>query len=159
MAISGISGLSYGMAYQRGTKDEIVSDGRVEERFVSSDSSFIREIVDPRIQSFCKTGNAPSADWKAHPLGGFDSPKQSLFIEEGQVVLRSNGEDNFRHLIKAPFDPASGAVNLEASTEGFDTAPETGKKTLVFQIPGGSDIQFGGVFNLDDPNALGNILK
>ena len=159
MAISGISNLAYGFAYQPGKKDEIQSDGRVDDRFVSQGESFIKEICDPRIQEFCKTGKAPSLDWTAHKLGGFDSPHQSLFTEEGQVVLRSNGPDNFRHLIKAPFDPASGKIDLEASTEGFDTKPKEATHTLTFNIPGASNIEFGGIIDLDDPGALGHLLS
>lgn len=159
MAISGISNLAYGFAYQPGKKDEIQSDGRVDDRFVSQGESFIKEIADPRIQEFCKTGQAPSADWTAHKLGGFDSPTQSLYTEDGQVVLRSNGQDDFRHHIKAPFDPATGKVDLEASVEGFDTKPKEGNHTLTFNIPGASNIEFGGVIDMDDPNALGNLFS
>lgn len=159
VAISGIGGLSFGMVYQPGKPDQIVSDGKVEDRFVSQGEHFISDITDKRIQEFCRTGQAPSEAWKAHELGGFDSDKQSLFTEAGKVVLRSNGEDGKRHLIHAPFDPATGKVNLEASTEGFDTAPQPGGRTLHFEIPGASQIEFGGVINMDDPNAFQSIFK
>jgi len=155
----GIKNISFGTAYQRGSKEEIVSDGKVEDRFISHHPSFIREITDARIQEFCKTGQAPTEDWKAHPLGGFDLPSQSLFIEDAQVVLRSNGANNERHLIKAPFDAVSGAVDLEASTEGLESIPAEGNKTLTFKLPGGVDVKVGGVIDMDDPNFnLGNLL-
>ena len=159
MAISGIQNISYGTAWQPGKPDQIVSDGRVEDRFVSPGESFISDISDRRIQEFCRSGQAPSADWNAHPMGGFDSDKQSLFLEEGQVVLRSNGADGLRHLIKAPFEATTGKVELQASSEGFDSKPQEGKHTLTFEIPGGSNIEFGGVIDMDDPNALGNLFK
>ena len=50
MAISAVSNIPYGLAYQPGKKDEINSDGRVDDRFVSLGDSFISEITDPRIQ-------------------------------------------------------------------------------------------------------------
>ncbi|ODT62808.1 hypothetical protein ABS71_15210 [bacterium SCN 62-11] len=159
MAISGISNLSFGTTYQPGKPDEIKSDGRVDDRFVTQGDSFIQEITDPRIQQFCKTGQAPSDDWKPHKLGGFDSPNQSLFTEEGQVVLRSNGPDDLRHLIKAPFDPSTGQVDLQSSSEGFDTRPKESGKTLTFTLPAGSNVEFGGVLDLDDPNSLGMLLS
>lgn len=159
MAISGINNISFGNFYSAGKPDEIKSDGKVDDRFVSQGENFISDITDRRIQEFCRTGQAPSEAWKAHELGGFDSDKQSLFIEDGQVVLRSNGENGQRHLINAPFDAASGQVNLEASSEGFDTLPKPGTKTLTFNIPGASNIEFGGVIDMDDPNALGNLFK
>ncbi|MFN8613327.1 MAG: hypothetical protein U0931_37665 [Vulcanimicrobiota bacterium] len=159
MAISGISNIPYGLAYQPGKKDEINSDGRVDDRFVRQDPSFIGEITDPRIRQFCKTGQAPGPEWVAHKLGGFDSANQSLFLEAEQVVLRSNGDDEVRHHIKAPFDPASGTVNLQESTEGFDTRPKEGNRTLTFSLPAGADIEFGGIIDMDDPNALGHLLS
>lgn len=159
MAISAVSNIPYGLAYQPGKKDEINSDGRVDDRFVSLGDSFISEITDPRIQRFCQTGQAPSADWAPHKLGGFDSPKQSLYTEDGQVVLRSNGSDDIRHHVKAPFDPATGKVDLQASTEGFDTKPKQGTHTLTFNLPASANIEFGGVVDMDDPNALGHLLS
>lgn len=158
MAISGISNLGYGMVYQPDKPDEIRSDGRVDDRFVKQDKAFISEITDTRIQEFCKTGNAPGLDWAPHKLGGFDSQNQSLYLEGEQVVLRSNGDADIRHHIKAPFDPATGKVYLESSCEGFDTRPKQDQHTLVFDIPAGGKVEFGGVINGDDPNALGNLL-
>jgi streptogramin lyase len=159
MAISAINNIPFGTTYQPGKPDQIVSDGKVEERFQKTGENFIADITDSRVQAFCADqAKAPNDSWTPHPLGGFDSENQSLFVDDhGRVVLRSNGEDNKRHLINAPFDAETGEVSLERSSEGFDTAREG--KSQSFKIPLGeaSSVEFGGVFDLDDPNALGNI--
>lgn len=160
MAISAFNNIPFGSTYQPGKPDQIVSDGKVDERFQKQDQSFISDITDSRVQAFCADQEkAPGDSWKPHPLGGFDSESQSIFTDDhGRVVLRSNGEDDKRHLINAPFNAETGEVSLERSSEGFDTK-DTGK-TQKFKIPLGnaSNIEFGGVYDLDDPNALGNIL-
>lgn len=116
---------------------KIVSDGNVDDAFVTPGESFIPSITDARVQEFLKSNTAPGEDWKPHKLGGFDSPNQSLFVDDnGRAVLRSNIEEKGRkiqHLVTAPFDKASGAVDLKASTEGFQFAREG--KTAVFKIP------------------------
>lgn len=156
MAISGISNLPYGTTYQYGKPDQLVSDGRVDERFQKDAPDFISDIADVRVQAFCAEGVAPGESWQPHPMGGFDSQHQSLFLEEGRVVLRSQGDNDQRHLIKAPFGEA-GAIDVEASSEGFDTKPKEGSKSKSFQIPMAQNFEFGGVIDLDDPNSLGQI--
>ena len=104
------------------------------------DPSFIGDIKDGRIQEFLKSGTAPGEAWKAHELGGFDSPHQSLFVENEEVVLRSNLESNgetVRHLITAPFDKTTGEVALEGSSEGFNIIqPQSpDHHTANFSIP------------------------
>lgn len=117
---------------------KVVSDGKVDEAFVTPGESFISSITDDRVKDFLKSNTAPGADWQPHKLGGYDSPSQSLFVDDnGRAVLRSNVEEKGRkiqHLITAPFDRASGAVDLEASVEGFQFAREGGK-SAVFKIP------------------------
>lgn len=156
MAISGINNLPYGTIFQSGKPEQIVSDGRVDERFVKDTPDFISDIADVRVQAFCAQGTAPGETWQPHPLGGFDSQHQSIFLDEGRVVLRSNGDDDKRHLINAPFGEA-GAIDVETSSEGFDTKPHEGTHTKTFKIPVAGQFEIGGVFDLDDPNSLGQI--
>ena len=91
------------------------------------------------MQAFAKDNSvAPGENWKPHELGGFDSANQSLFLEEGKVVLRSNTEEQgkkIQHHIKAPYDATTGAVILESSGEGFQFAREAGGKSATFNIP------------------------
>ncbi|MGE0493735.1 MAG: hypothetical protein AB7S38_31285 [Vulcanimicrobiota bacterium] len=143
--ISRISGIAYGTVFtSRRTEFEclkqIQADGQVDKPFVQASSSFIPSITDPRVESFLKNGAAPDSSWKAHELGGFDSPAQSLFVEDGKVVLRSQIEENgklVRHRIEAPYD-AVGKVDLESSSEGFDIQSVDPHKTLTFEIPNGA---------------------
>lgn len=141
MAIS-ISGIPYGTqmtsrkSEYEATK-QIVSDGAVDPAFVKQDDSFISNVTDDRVTAFLKDNTAPGPEWKAHELGGYDSANQSLFTEDDKVVLRSNTEEKgrtIRHLITAPYDAKTGAVNLEASSEGFNFAEPAGKSS-VFTIP------------------------
>lgn len=140
MAIS-ISNIPYGtrmnsrMSEYEATKT-IVSDGQVDEAFARPEESFISSVTDQRVQNFLKDNSAPGPEWKAHELGGYDSDNQSLFVEDGRVVLRSNTEEKgrtIRHLIKAPFNEETGAVDLESSSEGFNFADKG--NTATFKIP------------------------
>ncbi|MCA9792211.1 MAG: hypothetical protein KC910_10465 [Candidatus Eremiobacteraeota bacterium] len=147
--ISRISGIAYGTVFtSRRTEFEclkqIQADGQVDAPFVQSSSSFIPSINDPRVESFLKNGSAPDASWNAHELGGFDSQAQSLFVEDGRVVLRSQIEEKgklVRHRIEAPYDQSSGKVDLESSSEGFDIQALDPHKTLTFEIPGGANLE------------------
>jgi hypothetical protein len=145
MAISGLNNIPYGttMRLEKNPHEAlrtIVSDGKVDAAFARTDSSFISDIRDDRVKNYCKSGLAPSAEWKAHELGGFDSANQSLFTDEkGRVVLRSKIEDQgdtLRHLINAPFDKASGEVSVNQSSEGFNViAAKPADHKVVFHIP------------------------
>ncbi|MCA9779467.1 MAG: hypothetical protein KC800_22220 [Candidatus Eremiobacteraeota bacterium] len=145
--IKRFSGIAYDAVYtnRRSELDsvrQIRSDGQVDDAFKGSSESFIPSITDPRVENFLKSGTAPDESWKAHELGGFDSPNQSLFVEDGKVALRSQIEEagkTVRHRIDAPFDEVTGKVNLESSFEGFDI--QSNGKTLTFEIPGGSNIE------------------
>lgn len=114
----------------------LVSDGQVDAAFVTPGDSFISSVTDARVESFLKSNTAPGPDWKAHELGGYDSADQSLFVENERVVLRSNVEEKgqkIRHLIDAPFEKSSGAVDLQSSTEGYEFVHSG--KSAVFNIP------------------------
>lgn len=144
--ISRMTGIQYGTTMNKRESDfeslkTIQSDGQVDQPFLKSNDSFISSITDERVQAFLQTDKAPDDSWVAHELGGYDSDNQSLFIEDGQVVLRSQIEENgksVRHLIEAPYDEKTGKVDLETSSEGYDI--ESTKKTLTFTIPGAKNV-------------------
>jgi hypothetical protein len=146
MSISGLSGIPYGQTMRQEIGDaklpavnNLVSDGRVDDAFVQSDPSFIGDIEDSRIKEFLTTNKAPGADWKAHKLGGFDSAHQSLFTDNGQAVLRTTitqGGDDVKHIIKAPYDATTGVIHREDSTEGFSiSAPAAKSLTFLLRTP------------------------
>lgn len=141
MAISSFRGIPFGRTYTSETSKfaatkSIKSDGEVDPAFSKSGDGFISKVTDSRVQDFLATNQSPGEGWAPHELGGYDSKDQSLFVEDGKVVLRSNTEEDgqvIKHLIQAPFDQQTGEVNLEASTEGFRLA-DSGK-TVTFNIP------------------------
>ena len=139
MAIS-IGNIPYGMQINQQKSEyastrTIVSDGRVDDAFVSQGASFIGDICDPRVQNFAKTGTGPEG-WKADESTGFTAGSQSLSFEDNEVVLRTSVQDNGRqvtHKVAAPYDVESGQVDLESSYEGFRIA--SSGNTAHFSIP------------------------
>lgn len=89
--------------------EKIVSDGKVDDAFVSAGDSFIREINDPRVQAFVQDEAAsPGDDWVAHKLGGFDRENQSLYMENGHVTLRTKIQEdgtNIEHKVIGVVEP------------------------------------------------------
>lgn len=143
MAISNIGGIPYGRSFELKTSKleatkKIVSDGKVDEAFQSSEKEFISEITDSRVHRFLSSNASPGDGWEPHELGGFDSQTQSLFVEDDRVVLRSNTEEDgklVQHRIEAPFNPSTGKVSLTSSTEGFQIADSSPGKQASFKIP------------------------
>lgn len=125
MAI-GISNIPYGTSINTSrtgfeSPRRLVSDGRVEDAFVSFGAAFIADIQDPRVRTYAATGEAPGPGWKADDYGYACGP-QTIGIEEGEVVLRTSVNENgtrVDHKISAPYDIESGKIDVASSTEGF----------------------------------------
>lgn len=116
--------------------ESIVSDGRVDDAFVgqsATDDAFISDIADARVQAFLKDESSPGEGWVAHPLGGYDFKNQSLFMERGQVVLRTKIEENgteIQHRIQSSVQDGDNGPQLEDVTEGYTIIDAEWKKQV-----------------------------
>ena len=116
--------------------EKIVSDGRVDDAFIGqsdNDEAFISDLTDARISSFLKDESSPGEGWVAHPLGGFDRKNQSLFVEDGRVVLRTKIEENgteIQHRIESSLSDSQDGPQLQDITEGYTIIDAEWKKQV-----------------------------